>query len=171
MDRPGPSSRPVEIEKRRLTLAFRPRTLHCPVNNICLGRIRFDTYDDEFAGSVSGQLTQGLQFIIIPTSGQLPQLTVTSIGGVTVSASPTGVLSTPDAVLSAQQNNPIPVVVSCANLPLNTQITVSIKPANSAAVTATGYNNTGTLASSTATISIVMPRGGGLIYTTAATSN
>ncbi len=85
-----------------------------------------------------------------------------------MSASPTGALSTPDAVLSAQQNNPIPVVVSCANLPLNTQITVSVKPANGAAVTATGYNTTGTLSSSTATISIVMPRGGGLIYATAA---
>jgi len=45
---------------------------------------------------------------------------------------------------------------------------VSVKPANGAAVSATGYNTTGTQASSTATISIVMPRGGGLIYATAA---
>ena len=135
------------------------------------GRIRFDTYDNEFSGSVSGQFTQGSQFVIIPTSGQLPQLTVTSVGGVPVSASPTGVLSTPDAVLSAQQNNPIPIVVRCANLPLNSQITVSVKPANGAAVSATGLNSTGTLAASTATISIVIPRGGGLIYATAATSN
>jgi len=134
------------------------------------GFIRFDTYDNEFRGTILGVFTQGSQFIIIPTSGQLPQLTVTSVGGVPVSASPTGVLSTPDAVLSSQQNNPIPVVVSCANLPLNTQIAVSVKPANGAAVSATGYN-TGTLASSTATFSINMPRGGGLIYATAATSN
>lgn len=135
------------------------------------GRIRFDTYDNEFSGGVSGQFTSGSQFIIIPTSGQLPQLTVTSVGGVPVSASPTGVLSTPDAVLSAQQNNPIPIVVNCVNVPLNSQITVSVKPASGAAVSATGLNNTGTLSSSTATISIVIPRGGGLIYATAATSN
>jgi hypothetical protein len=134
-------------------------------------RLRFDTYQNNFAGSVSGIFTSGSQFIIIPTSGQLPQLTVTSVGGVAVSASPTGILTTPDAVLSAQQNNPIPVVVSCANLPLNTQITVSVKPANGAAVAATGYNSTGTLASSTAIVSIVIPRGGGLIYATAATGN
>ncbi len=132
------------------------------------GRIRFDTYQNNFSGSTSDAFTQGSQFIIIPSAGQLPQLTVTSVGGVPVSASPTGVLSTPDAVLSAQQNNPIPVVVSCANLPLNTQITVSVKPANGAAVSATGYNNTGTLSSSTATISINIPHGGGLIYATAA---
>lgn len=136
------------------------------------GRIRFDTYDNEFhGGGIGGQFTQGSQFIIIPTAGQLPQLTVTSVGGVPVSASPTGVLSTPDAVLSAQQNNPIPIVVSCANLPLNSQITVSVKPASGAAVSATGLNSTGTVSSSTATISIVIPRGGGVIYATAATSN
>jgi len=135
------------------------------------GRIRFDTYQNNFSGYTSDAFTQGSQFIIIPSAGQLPQLTVTSVGGVVISASPTGVLSTPDAVLSAQQNNPIPVVVSCANLPLNTQITVSVRPANGAAVSATGYNNTGTLSSSTATISITIPRGGGQIYATAATSN
>jgi len=130
--------------------------------------VRFDFIDSTFGGSISGAFTQGSQFIIIPTAGQGSQLTVTSVGGVPISASPTGQLSTPDAVLSAQQNNPIPVVVSCVNLPLNTQITVSVKPANGAAVSATGYNTTGTQASSTATISIVMPRGGGLIYATAA---
>jgi hypothetical protein len=145
--------------------------IRCDVNNICLGRIRFDTYDDEFAGSVSGQFTQGSQFVIIPTVGQLPQLTVTSVGGVPVSASPTGVLSTPDAVISAQQNNPIPIVVSCVNLPLNSAITVSVNPMNASPVSAVGYNNTGTQASSTATVSLNMPRGGGLIYATAITKN
>jgi hypothetical protein len=81
------------------------------------------------------------------------------------------VLTTPDAVVSAQQNNPIPIVVSCANLPLNSLISVTVTPANGSPVSATGYNSTGTLASSTATISIVIPRGGGLIYATATTSH
>ena len=135
------------------------------------GRIRFDAFQNNFGGSVNGAFTQGYQPIIIPAAGQGVQLTVTSVGGVPVSASPTGALSTPDAVLSAQQNNPIPIVVRCSNLPLNTQITVSVKPANAPAVSATGFNNTGTLASSTATVSINMPRGGGLIYATAAIGN
>jgi hypothetical protein len=135
------------------------------------GRVRFDTYENDFSGGIAGVFTQGSQFIIIPSAGQLPQLTVTSVGGVPVSASPTGVLSTPDAVLSAQQNNPIPIVVQCSDLPLNTPITVSVKPANGSAVTAGGYNNTGTQASSTATVSLNIPRGGGLIYATAATGH
>ena len=133
-----------------------------------LGRVRFDTLDNGFNGTVVGFFTAGFQPIIIPTNGQGAQLTVTSVGGVPVSASPTGQLSTPDALLSAQQNNPISIVVHCANIPLNTQITVSVKPANGAAVSATGLNSTGTLSSSTATVLITMPRGGGLIYATAA---
>lgn len=135
------------------------------------GHVRFDTYDNEFSGGISGTFSFGFQPVIIPSAGQIPQLTVTSVGGVPVSTPPTGALSTPDAILSAQQNNPVPVVVSCANLPLNTPITVSVKPANGSAVSATGINNTGTSSSSTATISIVIPRGGGLIYATAATTN
>ncbi len=136
------------------------------------GRVRIDVLDSSFSGSISGGLlSQGSQFLVIPTAGQGAQLTVASVGGVPVSASPAGQLSTPDAVLSAQQNNPIPIVVHCSNLPLNTQITVSVKPANAPAVSATGLNSSGTLASSTATVSIVMPRGGGLIYATAATGN
>jgi len=135
------------------------------------GRIRFDTYLNNFSGYTSDDFTQGSQFIIIPSAGQLPQLAVTSVGGVAVCASPTGALSTPDAVLSAQQNNPVPVVVNCSNLPLNTPITVTVKPAYGSSVSAVGYNTTGTLASSTATVSLNMPRGGGLIYATAATGN
>ena len=135
------------------------------------GRVRFDAYENNFSGGIAGVFTQGAQFIIIPTLGQGAQLTVASVAGVPAPASPTGVLATPDTVLSAQQNNPIPIVVSCANLPLNTPITVSVKPMNGSPVSVVGYNTTGTQASSTATISINMPRGGGLIYATAATSH
>jgi hypothetical protein len=134
------------------------------------GYVRFDTYENNFSGPISGVFTAGFQPIIFPTVGQW-QLTVTSVGGVSVSASPTGQMATPDAVLSAQQDNPIPIVVSCANLPLHSLITVSVKPANGAAVSATGYNDTGTQTSSAATISLNIPRGGGLIYATAATGN
>jgi hypothetical protein len=134
------------------------------------GRVRFDTFDDEFSGPIGGAFSKGSQFIILPASGQLPQLTVTSIGGIPVSQSPTGVLSTPDAVLSAQQTAPVPVIVSCLNLPLNSLITVTVKPANGSSVSATGYNSTGSLASSSATLSINIPRGGGLVYATVVTS-
>jgi hypothetical protein len=132
------------------------------------GRVRVDALDDNYGGPVLGILSRGVQPIIIQTNGQGAKLTIMSIGGFPVSASPSGRLAIPDAVLSAQQNNPIAVTVRCLNIPLNTQITVSVKPANSAALSATGVNNNGTLASSTATVLLSMPRGGGIIYATAA---
>lgn len=135
------------------------------------GRVRFDALENNYGGQLDGVFSQGSQFIMFPNTGQFPQLTVTSVGGVPVSASPTGELSAPDAALSAQQSNPIPIVVHCSSIPLNTQITVSVRPANGVAVSATGLNSNGTLSSSTATILINMPRGGGIMYATAATSN
>ena len=133
--------------------------------------MRFDTLDNSFGGGITGIFTQGFQPIIIPTAGQEVQLSIASIAGASVSATPNGQLVSPDALISGQQANPIPVVVQCANLPLNTLITVTVKPASSSPVSAVGYNTTGTLASSTATVSLNMPRGGGIIYATAATGN
>jgi hypothetical protein len=135
------------------------------------GRIRFDAVENAFGGTVNGVFTQGAQFIVLPSQGQGTQLTVTAVGGIPVSPSPTGQLFTPDAILAAQQANPVPIVVRCSNLPLNTPVTVSVKPANGSTVSAVGYNNTGTVSNSTATVLINMPRGGGLIYATAATAN
>src|SRR5579862_3338704 len=116
------------------------------------GRIRFDVVENDFSGGISGVFSQGSQFVIIPTAGQGAQLFIVTVGGVAVSASPTGAIATPDAVLSAQQNNPVPIVVQCTNIPLNTPITVSVTPMNGNPVSATGYNTAGTQASSTATI-------------------
>ena len=134
------------------------------------GRVRFDSYLNSFAGSVDAAVfSQGSQFVVIPTAGSGTHLTITSVGGVSVSASPTGIVTTPDAVISAQQSNPIAIAVQCAAIPLGTQITVTVTPVNGPPISATGYNNTGTQASSTATVSITMPRGGGFISASAAT--
>ena len=94
-------------------------------------------------------------------------MAIASVAGNPVAASPNGQLATPDVIIPAQQANPIPIVVSCANVPLNTPITVTVKPLNGTAISAVGQNSVGTLASSTATVSLNLPRGGGLIYATA----
>jgi len=135
------------------------------------GWVRIDAFQNTFGGQISGDFTQGFQPIIIPVAGQGVQLSITSVAGASVSATPNGQLVSPDVIVSGQQANPISVVVNCANLPLNTLITVTVKSASGSSVSATGYNTTGTQTSSTATISINMPRGGGIIYATAATSN
>jgi hypothetical protein len=133
------------------------------------GFVRLDVLDDQFVGTLNDSASRGYNPILIAPT-QSASLAIQSIAGNAVPANPTGVLFTPDATISAQQNNPIPVVVSCVNLPLNTPITVVVKPVNGPTVLGSTVNNTGTLAASTATVSIVMPRGGGLVYATAATA-
>ncbi len=128
------------------------------------GRVRIDALQNNFSGSITGQYTQGFQPIIIPASGQDVQLGIQSIGGVSVAASPSGVLANPDVILPAQQTNPMNVVVNCSNLPMNTTITVTVRPANGADIVATGTNGSGTQTASTATIPVTMPRGGGIVY-------
>ena len=133
------------------------------------GRVRIDTFQNNFGGSISGVSTQGFQPIILPAAGQGIQLNIASVAGAAVPANPSGVLVNPDIIIPAQQANPIPIVVSCSNIPLNTEITVVVHPANGADVQAVGINSAGTLAASTATISLNMPRGGGIIYAKAVT--
>ncbi len=128
------------------------------------GRIRFDTLQNNFSGQIFGNFTHGFQPIILPAAGQGVQLSIASIAGNAVSSNPSGVLVNPDVIIPAQQANPIPIVVNCNNIPLNSEISVIVHPANGPDVQAVATNNAGTLAASTATVSLNMPRGGGIIY-------
>ena len=127
------------------------------------GRIRFDAIDNRFAGNVySGVLTQGYQPIILP-AGQQPQLSIISVAGLPAPNNPTGSTATPDVLIAGQVANPMPVVVQCSNLALNTTITLRISPQTAPEIYATAVNSSGTQASSTATFSVNMPHGGGLM--------
>jgi hypothetical protein len=130
------------------------------------GYVRLDVLDDQFSGLLSGSVTRGFNPILIAPP-QTATLAIQSVAGNAVPVNPTGVLSTPDVTIAGQQANPIPVVVSCANIPLSTPITVVVKPVNGVMVLGSTVNSTGTLALSTATASLNMPRGGGIIYATA----
>ncbi|MEI7938919.1 MAG: hypothetical protein WCK27_19720 [Verrucomicrobiota bacterium] len=134
------------------------------LNSAGNGRIRLDGLNITFNGPTTGVFTSGFQPIIVPQTNQIAGIVIQSIAGVAVSPSPSGVLTTPDAVIPAQQGSPVPVVVHCSNLPMNTPITVTVVPANGSAVSAVGYNNTGTQSASSATVLVAMPRGGGRIY-------
>ena len=128
------------------------------------GRVRIDAFGSNFGGNITGVLTKGFQPIILPAAGQGVQLSIGSIAGTAVSQNPSGVLANPDIIIPAQQSNPVAIVVNCSNIPLNTQISVVVHPASGSDVQAVAMNNAGNLASSTATISLNMPRGGGIIY-------
>jgi hypothetical protein len=80
-----------------------------------------------------------------------------------VAAIPAGQSASPDVIIPAAQQNPVAIVVGCTNIPLGSEIIVDVKPANGPAVRAVGLNTVGTKASSTATVQVQMPRGGGTI--------
>ena len=127
------------------------------------GRVRLDALVNQFAGTINGVETRGFQPIIIPAPAQQAQMSISSIGGISVPPNTSSSLLNPAVIIPGQQANPIPVVVQCSNIPLNTTITVEVHPTIGATVTAVGLNIAGTQASSTATIPVNMPRGGGVI--------
>jgi len=127
------------------------------------GRVRIDAINNNFAGYIYPVYTQGYQPIILP-AGQQPQLAIISVGGVPAPANPTGNTATPDVLIASQVANPMPVVVQCSNLPLNTTITLRISPQTAPEIYATALNSAGSQASSTATFYVNMSHGGGLMY-------
>jgi hypothetical protein len=140
-------------------------------NNAGDGRIRIEGLADTFTGSTYGMTTRGFTGIIFLPTNQQPRLAISSVAGQPVSSNPTGSVATPDSLISSQQSNPIPILVNCVNVPLNSDIIVEVRPASGTYVSAVGHNNSGTLASSTATVLINMPRGGGTIQAKVAAAN
>jgi hypothetical protein len=131
------------------------------------GYVRLDALDDQFVGYLSQTASRGFNPILVAPANSNISLAIQTIAGNAVPAAPTGVLATPDVTIPGQQANPIPIVFHCANIPLNTPITVVVRPVNGPLVTATAMNDTGTLDSSSGTVSLNLPRGGGAIYATA----
>lgn len=128
------------------------------------GRIRLDTIDNSFSGSSFGPTSIGFQPIILPSSGQAVLLNISSVAGIATPQNPSGILATPDFILPAQLNNPVPITVTCTKLPLNTEITVVIHPVRGSDVLAIGANTVGNSTTSTSTVSLSIPRGSGIIY-------
>ncbi len=128
------------------------------------GRVRFDALQVNFGYVEDASFTQGFQPIIIPPSGAGAQLAIVSVGGSTVPTNPSGLISSPDVIVPAQQANPLNIVVQCSGIPLNSSITVFVVPTVGPQVQATALNTTGTSTSSTATVAINLPHGGGQIY-------
>jgi hypothetical protein len=138
-----------------------------------LGRIRLDCFENLSSGNrdTDSTFTQGFQQIIFQHPGNGVQLSILKIGGNDIGPNPSGILADPDSIIAGSQNNPIPVVVHCSYLPLNTPVTVIIRSALGGERRASGLNDLGSEESSTANILINIPRGGGIIYATASTAN
>jgi hypothetical protein len=121
-----------------------------------LGRIRLEAYNLTVSGTRSPEATQSLPLSVFPAAGQ-PALSIASVAAVAVPATPSGsFLTAPDVLLPSGTTNPVPVVLSAANVPLGTTIQVTATPQSGAKTTATSTGLAGTFASSTATATLTV---------------
>ena len=121
-----------------------------------VGRIRLEAFQTSFGGSIDPApvvVTPGLVFP--PTSG--PSVRVTSIGGVSISASPTGSFTMPDVTLSDAAT--VILNIEARNIPLGTVVALTLTPETGTTQTVNSTPLAGTLENSTATAELAVPHG------------
>jgi hypothetical protein len=129
-----------------------------PANPGAGGRVGIEAFTNtasiNFGTPAPGAVTVALPSpAILPTP---PTLTISSVAGVSAPASPGAKYSSPDIVVPAGTTNPMTVALAASQVPLGTTITVTTKPENGAATSATSTGLSGTVASSTATASLTI---------------
>lgn len=127
------------------------------------GWVRIDCLDPQFGGSMSGEASLGFQPIILPAAGQGAQIAIESVAGLNIGTA-SGSQAIPDVVIPANQSNLVAIVVRCHGVPVNSEIIIEIRPTNSSATRIVALNGVGNLDSSTATATVQLPRGGGIIF-------
>ncbi len=117
------------------------------------GRIRFEANTVTRTGNTSPLYTYSYPSTVFVTN--IPTLSITTIGGIHVSANPTGKYGSPDVTLPSNISNPVTVEVSATNIPVGTQVTVTAVPEYGSSTSTSGALS-GTDALSTASASITL---------------
>ena len=97
----------------------------------------------------------------------IPTLRITSVGGIAVGQSPSGSIATPDVTFPTAPSGPVTVNLAGANIPTGAAVQIRANPLIGTPTTANS-SLTGSTASSTASASLEIPAGAGVI--TAVTS-
>lgn len=87
----------------------------------------------------------------------VPTVTISTIGGLSVPANPSGVYTAADVTLPTGTVNPVPVTLTASNLPVGTVFSLRIIPASGADQLFVSSPTTGTFGSSTATAAVQFP--------------
>jgi len=122
------------------------------------GRIRIETDANFFTGSYSPAAILSTQPSAVFLSSP-PTLTISKVAGFDV---PAPVTAQSEVTVPAATANPVDVVVQASGIPLDTLVSVVLKPEVGAAAAATAALN-GTLASSAATVQVDLPDGAGIL--------
>jgi hypothetical protein len=131
------------------------------------GRVRIEGESTNLTGVITGAQTfsKSPGILILPV-GILPDLNITSVAGVAVPGSARGNLTVPDVTIPLGSSNPITVLVDATQLDPDTSVTLDARPELGPVVSAVAPA-LGTIEASTATISIDLPAGAGLLQATA----
>jgi hypothetical protein len=130
------------------------------------GRIRLEAYTNTYTGNASPFF-----FVSAPAPGpvaatgnpaliNLPTLTISSVGGISTPAAPSGSYASADMTLPAGTTNPVPVVITAVNIPLNTVVTLKLVPVAGIPITFPVSALSGTFGSSTGSANVTFPTGG-----------
>lgn len=87
----------------------------------------------------------------------IPTLTISTIGGVSVPTNPSGIYTAADVTLPTGTVNPVTVTLTAINLPVGTVLSLRIVPASGAEQFFVSSPTTGTFGSSTATAAVQFP--------------
>lgn len=123
------------------------------------GRIRIESTTGSFTGprnpAASVSTTLGpVTSASMPSTANLPSLTITSVSGVAAPPVLMGSYATADLSLPQGTTNPVSVTVTANNLPFPTPFTIQVIPQTSGP-----SNVTGTLTSPIATVQVTLPLG------------
>jgi hypothetical protein len=89
------------------------------------GRIRLEAFTNSIVAS-DPPYTYGLPGSIFVANS--PSLTISSVAGTAIPSNPTGSYAQPDLMLPSTTTNPVTVAISASNIPVGTQVTVSVVP-------------------------------------------
>jgi len=128
------------------------------------GRIRVEAFKFSAFATADPSPEVGAPGSVFPPP-TTPVVQVTTIGGVSVVADPTGSFATPDAVVNVTGSTTIELAAN--NVPLGTVLTVTVRAENGTPVTVNSTPLTGTLANSTASVSVALPSGFSRLFVTA----
>jgi hypothetical protein len=100
------------------------------------GRIRLEASNILRTAATSPPMAIGYPYAVVPPN--MPTLTITSIGGMTVSGVPSGAFGTPDVMLPFNTKNPITIVVTGTNIPSGTLVTLNANPSEGTITSTSG---------------------------------
>ncbi|MGH7232675.1 MAG: hypothetical protein ACREJU_15160, partial [Nitrospiraceae bacterium] len=94
-----------------------------------------------------------------PALVNLPALSISSVGGVSVPSTASGLHGNPDVSLSSSTTNPITVTLTANHVPVPTMFYVKVLPAADEPIFYPSTASTGSVATSTATATVRLPPG------------